>query len=169
MKKLLYLWLVLGTLISCPDNKSKIPVFAWTGGPGDATVEELTMKFEDYKAKGIDELLYNGSHDTVTYARVGALVKKSGMEFLAWIPNMVQGKNAKISEDLYAHNRNDESALEKPAYVPYYMFLCPSKEGSYNFLADLYGSVAAVPQIDGIHLDYIRFPDVILAEGLCEK
>jgi uncharacterized lipoprotein YddW (UPF0748 family) len=97
------------------------------------------------------------------------LVKDAGMEFHAWIPTMVQGKNSKISEDLYAHNRNGESALEKPAYVPYYTFLCPSKEGTYDFLSNLYGSVAAVPEIDGIHLDYIRFPDVILAEGLWDK
>ena len=82
---------------------------------------------------------------------------------------MVQGKSPKISEDLYAHNRNGESALEKPAYVPYYTFLCPSKEGTYDVLSNLYGSVAAVPEIDGIHLDYIRFPDVILAEGLWDK
>lgn len=169
MKKLLYLCLVLGTLISCADNKSKIPVFVWTGGPGDATDQELTIKFENYKAKGIDGLLYNGGHNPATYARVGALVKDAGMEFHAWIPTMVQAKNPKISEDLYAHNRNGESALEKPAYVPYYTFLCPSKEGTYNFLSNLYGSVAVVPEIDGIHLDYIRFPDVILAEGLWDK
>ena len=35
-----------------------------------------------------------------------------------------------------------------------------------NFLAEMYGNVAAVEEVDGIHLDYIRFPDVILAEGL---
>lgn len=175
MKKVIFLCLGLIVLISCGEQKSKnekafkIPVYAWTGGPGNATDLELTDKFQDFKAKGIDGLMYNGGHDPETYKRVGALVKKAGMEFHAWIPTMVQGKNPKISEDLYAHNRNGESALEKPAYVPYYTFLCPSKEGTYDFLSNLYGSVAAVPEIDGIHLDYIRFPDVILAEGLWDK
>jgi hypothetical protein len=33
----------------------------------------------------------------------------------------------------------------------------------------MYAAVADVPEVDGIHLDYIRFPDVILARGLWEK
>ncbi len=169
MKKLFVLFIVVSIFSSCAEEKSKIPVYAWTGGPGNATDMELSERFLDYKEKGIDGLLYNGGHDPNTYKRVGALVKEAGMEFHAWIPTMVQGKNPNISEDLYAQNRNGESALEKPAYVPYYTFLCPSKEGTYDFLSNLYGSVAAVPEIDGIHLDYIRFPDVILAEGLWDK
>jgi len=175
MKKVLFLCVLLFAVISCGDKNSKdekiskIPVYAWKGGPRDVTDQELSERFLDYKEKGIDGLMYNGGHDAETYKRVGALVEKAGMEFHAWIPTMVQGKNPKISEDLYSYNRNGESALDKPAYVPYYTFLCPSKEGSYDFLASLYGSVAAVPEIDGIHLDYIRFPDVILAEGLWDK
>lgn len=169
MKKLFVLIIVVCVFSSCAEEKSKIPVYAWTGGPGNATDQELTERFMDYKEKGIDGLMYNGGHDPETYKRVGALVKNAGMEFHAWIPTMVQGENSKISKELYAHNRNGESAFDKPAYVPYYTFLCPSKEGTYTFLSDLYGSVAAVPEIDGIHLDYIRFPDVILAEGLWDK
>jgi hypothetical protein len=169
MKKLFVLFIVVSFVISCAEEKSKIPVYAWTGGPGNATDMELSERFMEYKERGIDGLMYNGGHDPDTYKRVGTLVKKAGMEFHAWIPTMVQGKNPKIAYDLYAKNRNGESALEKPAYVPYYTFLCPSKEGTYDFLSNLYGSVAAVPEIDGIHLDYIRFPDVILAEGLWDK
>jgi len=169
MKRLLLLFISILTMVSCNKERPKIPVYAWTGGPGNATDKELRETFTDFKEKGIDGLMYNGGHDPETYKRVGALVKEAGMEFHAWIPTMVQGENPKIAKDLYAHNRNGESAFEKPAYVDYYKFLCPNKEGTYNFLADLYENVAAVDQIDGIHLDYIRFPDVILAEGLWDK
>ncbi|QLG43951.1 glycoside hydrolase family 10 protein [Costertonia aggregata] len=169
MKKVILICLALFTLVSCSKERPKIPVYAWTGGPGNDSDEELLIKFKDFKDKGIDGLMYNGGHNPETYKRVGALVKQAGMQFHAWIPTMVQGENPKISKDLYAHNRNGESAFDKPAYVDYYKFLCPNKEGTYNFLADLYGNVAAVEHIDGIHLDYIRFPDVILAEGLWDK
>lgn len=169
MKKILLTIVAIFTIVSCSKERNKIPVYAWTGGPGDANDQELRETFKDYKAKGIDGLMYNGGHDPETYKRVGALVKEAGMEFHAWIPTMVQGENPKIAKELYAHNRNGESAFDKPAYVDYYKFLCPNKEGTYDFLADLYGSVANVQQIDGIHLDYIRFPDVILAEGLWDK
>ena len=82
---------------------------------------------------------------------------------------MVQGKNPKIDESWYALNGNGESAFDKPAYVDYYKFLCPNREEVYNFLSELYTAVAAVDEVDGIHLDYIRFPDVILARGLWDK
>ncbi|MCM4163262.1 MULTISPECIES: hypothetical protein [unclassified Arenibacter] len=168
MKKFFVTAAVIFTLISCAE-KSKIPVYAWTGGPGEATDQELLATFKKYKEKGIDGLMYNGGHDPETYMRVGKLVKESGMEFHTWIPTMVQGENPKLPRDLYAVNRNGESAYDKPAYVPYYKFLCPNKEGSFTFLSELYGDVAAVEEVDGIHLDYIRFPDVILAEGLWDK
>ncbi|MCL6272930.1 hypothetical protein M3P19_02865 [Muricauda sp. 2012CJ35-5] len=170
----LFTFLILALLItSCAEKKeaekTKIPVYAWMGGPGDASDQELRAQFKDLKGKGIDGLMYNGGHDPATYKRVGKFVKEAGMEFHTWIPTMVQGENPKIDKEWYAVNRNGESAFDKPAYVPHYTFLCPSREGTYNFLADLYGSVAEVEEVDGIHLDYIRFPDVILARGLWDK
>jgi hypothetical protein len=168
MRQFFTLLLLVLLATSCAE-KSKIPVYAWTGGPGEATDHELKTRFEDYKDKGIDGLMYNGGHDPATYKRVGAIAKEVGLEFHTWIPTMVQGKNPKLKPEWYATNGLGESALEKPAYVPYYTFLCPNKKGVQNFLAELYGSVAEVEEVDGVHLDYIRFPDVILARGLWDK
>lgn len=168
MNRFLLLLALVLSLTAC-EERHKIPVYAWLGGPGDATDKELALQFADLKEKGIDGLMYHGDHNPETYKRVGKLVKESGMEFHTWIPTMVQAKTPKLKEEWYAVNGLGESALEKPAYVPHYTFLCPSKEGVYNFLADLYGSVADLDVVDGIHLDYIRFPDVILARGLWEK
>lgn len=178
MKKALWISCFILILVSCKTKQlksttaqtvTKIPVYAWMGGPGEATDTELLANFNDLKSKGIDGLMYNGGQDPATYKRVGALVKKAGMEFHTWIPTMVQGENPKIDRDLYAHNRKGESAFEKPAYVDYYKFLCPNKEGTFQFLSTMYRDVAKVDEVDGIHLDYIRFPDVILAEGLWDK
>ena len=157
-------------LIACQrEEPYKIPVYAWTSGPGQSTDQELTDKFNQYKRRGIDGLMYNGGHDPATYSRVGKLARAAGLAFHAWIPTMVQAPDSTIQPEWYAINGNGESALDKPAYVPYYKFLCPSKPEVYDFLANLYGAVADVPEVDGIHLDYIRFPDVILARGLWEK
>ncbi|MCL6265503.1 hypothetical protein [Flagellimonas myxillae] len=168
MKRIFLIMLMAMALVSCTE-KHKIPVYAWTGGPGEETDAEISSKFEDFKAKGIDGLMYNGGHDPATYKRVGKLAKQAGLEFHTWIPTMVQGKNPKLKKEWYAINGNGESAFDKPAYVSHYTFLCPNKDGVYNFLAELYGSVAEVEEVDGIHLDYIRFPDVILARGLWDK
>lgn len=147
----------------------KVRVYAWLGGPGDASDQEIRASFADLKNKGIIGLLYNGGHDPLTYKRVGAIAHEAGLEFHTWIPTMIQGENPKLPVELYAFNGLRESAWDKPAYADYYKFLCPSREEVYSFLEELYGQVADLEEVDGIHLDYIRFPDVILARGLWDK
>jgi len=123
----------------------------------------------DYPERGIDGLMYNGGHNPETYARVGKIAKNASLEFHAWIPTLIQGNIQKRGFELYAINGKGESAFDNPPYVNHYKFLCPNREKVYKFLADLYGAVSDVPEVDGIHLDYIRFPDVILGKGLWKK
>ena len=176
MKKLITVFCLSFLLLACKteskeqvESTYKIPVYAWEHLPKNATDEELITQFKDFKSKGIDGLMYSAGHDPETYKRVGKIAKSVNLEFHAWIPTMVQGKNPKLKPEWYAINGNGESAFDKPAYVDYYKFLCPSKEGTINFLEELYAGVASVEEVDGIHLDYIRFPDVILARGLWDK
>lgn len=147
----------------------KVRVYAWLGGPGNASDQEIRTSFTDLKNKGIVGLMYNGGHDPETYKRVGGIAHETGLEFHTWIPTMIQGENPDLPVELYAFNGLRESAWDKPAYADYYKFLCPSREEVYIFLEELYGQVADLEEVDGIHLDYIRFPDVILARGLWDK
>ncbi len=149
--------------------KNKIPVYAWVGGPGEKTDKELIREFRDLNRKGIDGVMYNGGQDASTYERVGVFAKKAGLEFHAWIPTMIQSKEGLLDSSLYAVNGLGQSAWIHPAYVSYYKFLCPEREEVYDFLENMYAKVADVLEVDGIHLDYIRFPDVILARGLWDK
>jgi uncharacterized lipoprotein YddW (UPF0748 family) len=82
---------------------------------------------------------------------------------------MVQNNNPKIKPEWYAVNGIGVSALDKPAYVSYYHFVCPNHEEFCQYLEEMYGGIADIPEVDGIHLDYIRYPDVILARGLWKK
>ena len=165
--------LFVGSCANTKEDKQnkpkKVTVYGWLGGPGSASDDSIKSTFLDLKEKGLDGLMYNGGQDPETYKRVGKIAKEVGLEFHTWIPTMVQGENPKLDSSLYAINGNGESAWDKPAYVPYYKFLCPNREEVYQFLAEMYGSVADVEEVDGIHLDYIRFPDVILARGLWDK
>lgn len=150
-------------------SEVKVKVYGWMSGPRSATDDEIRKNFTDLKNRGIIGLMYNGGHDPATYQRVGSIAKSVGLEFHAWIPTMLQRDNPKLGPESYAINGKGESAFDKPAYVSYYKFLCPSRDEVYQFLEDLYGQVADLPEVDGIHLDYIRFPDVILARGLWDK
>ncbi|MCB0840491.1 MAG: hypothetical protein KDD99_27685, partial [Bacteroidetes bacterium] len=113
MNKLFSL-LTLFLLLACnPPKSPKIPVYAWLGGPGEATDAEIKTQFTDLKNKGIDGLMYNGGQNPETYRRVGKIAKEVGLEFHTWIPTMVQKKTDKIKAEWYGVNGKGESALEK--------------------------------------------------------
>ncbi len=170
MMKRLFVPILILLLFSCSQEKhNEIPVYAWLSGPGESTDIELLGYFNELKDKGIVGLMYSAGHDPDVYSRVGKIAKSAGLKFHAWIPAMVQGREGLIDYKYYGINGLGESAWDKPAYVDYYKFLCPNYKEVHDFLASMYGAVAEVPEVDGIHLDYIRFPDVILARGLWDK
>ncbi len=164
------IFIAILTLLSYTEQKAyKVPVYAWVSGPGNATDEELRVHFTDLKGKGIDGLMYNGGQNADAYRRIGKIAKQTGLEFHAWIPTLMQRENPKLKPEWYVVNGLGESTWDKPAYVNYYKVLCPNHEEVYEFLAEIYGAVAEVDDVDGIHLDYTRFPDVILGKGLWSK
>ncbi|MBW6534707.1 MAG: hypothetical protein K0B11_06835 [Mariniphaga sp.] len=169
MKNFFILAIVL-FLFSCKsENRNKIPVYAWESGPGNKSDTELLSEFKDLKEKGIDGLMYSAGHSAETNQRVAKLAKEAGLEYHAWIPTLMQAREGLLDTSLYAVNGLGQSAWSNPAYVGYYKFLCPNRDEVYSFLENLYEKVADIPEVDGVHLDYIRFPDVILARGLWEK
>ncbi|WP_299536039.1 hypothetical protein [Ulvibacterium sp.] len=52
-----YILFLLLIPFSCLAQESKIPVYAWMGGPGEATDSELLEMFSGQKKRGIDGLL----------------------------------------------------------------------------------------------------------------
>jgi hypothetical protein len=169
MNRLIALTLLF-LLVSCNQHKEpKIPCYAWLGGPGKSTDKELKAQFTDLKNKGIDGLLYSAGHDPEVYRRVGKIAKGAGLGFEAWIPTLTQNKNPDLKPEWYAINGVGESAYDKPAYTDYYHFVCPNRDEVCQYLEDMYSKVADIPEVDAIHLDFIRFPDVILARGLWKK
>jgi hypothetical protein len=110
--KIPFLFLLSLFLFACePAVKKdhKIPVYAWTSGPREASDQEIRKAFDFYKEKGIDGLMYNGGQKPETYSRVGKIAKAAGLAFHAWIPTMVQAKQDALKEgmndwgDYYLH------------------------------------------------------------------
>lgn len=161
---------VLVLAFACTTQKpAKVTCYAWLSGPDNATDSALAAQFSDLKSKGIDGLMYNAGRSAEAYKRIAPIAKQAGLEFYAWVPTLVQSNNPELKPEWYAINGLGESAFEKPAYVDYYKFVCPNHEEVRTYLEGMYGAIADIPEVDGIHLDYIRFPDVILAKGLWEK
>ncbi len=148
-------------------SEIKVPVYAWLGGPGNLppTRRSGTNFTRSEEQRDYRSSCTTGATIRLTYKRVGGIAHEVGLEFQTWIPTMIQGENPKLPQELYAWNGLGESAWDKPAYAAYYKFLCPSREEVYLFLEELYGQIADLEEVDGIHLDYIRFPGCDPGQG----
>ena len=93
------------------------------------------------------------------------------LEVHAWMwsmPCMIEEIMQK-HPDWYNVNAKGESAVDKPAYVPYYKFLDPGRPEVREWVQDTVKELAGIGELAGVHLDYIRHPDAILPSGLWKK
>lgn len=155
--------------------------WTWITTDLKTTDEEWKRKFAQWRASGIDAILpelfnsreafYASEHLPVGgewLERILPIAKAEGLEIHAWMWTMpcdVQEVREEHPE-WFDVNRRGESSLEKPVYVSYYKFLCPSRPEVHAFLQKRVRELAQYDELDGIHLDYIRHPDVILPVGL---
>ena len=164
------LWLcslITISLVACSKAPEQtVKVYAWQGESDKTTEQTLQADFSKWHTHGVNGMCYNAGHDLSKIQRAAKAAHANGMEYHAWIPAMLQHG---LDSTLYGINRNGESAYRVQAYVPYYKCLCPNQPGTIEFLTKLYSDVADILEVDYVHLDYIRYVDVILSRGLWEK
>ena len=124
-------------------------------------IPDIDHYFKVLKECGISGVMMQGYDETI-YKKC----HEAGLEAHYWRWTMNRKELLESHPDWFAVNRKGESTHDKPAYVEYYRFLCPSHEGVATYLAEDYVKIANLPYVDGVHLDYVRFPDVILPVGL---
>ena len=160
--------------------------WTWIGGSTKLSDDEWKARFEKMRRLGIDAVLvqvYNGhialfDHpDPIVPVEADILGKliqladSAGLELHAWMWTMPCNNLTIIEKhpDWFAVNGNGEPSWSHPAYVNYYKFLCPCHPEAMEFVTGNVKALAAYEELDGIHLDYVRLPDVILAEALQPK
>jgi uncharacterized lipoprotein YddW (UPF0748 family) len=74
-----------------------------------------------------------------------------------------------VHPEWYSKNRNGESCADKPPYVKYYRWLCPSRPEVQQYLEQQVTDIVSKDYVDGIHLDYVRYCDVVLPVNLWAK
>lgn len=140
--------------------------WAWMRG-GIKSVDDWRPKLAGMRAAGIDAILITGSADF--YREAVPAARQEGLELHAWIMTMMRAENVKTHPEWYAVSRKGLSTADKAPYVDYYKFMCPARDEVRQYLT---GYVRELAQIDGlasVHLDYIRYPDVILPVALWPK
>ena len=163
---------------SLPDNWIWIrPNLEWSEDKWKATLDSL-------KDMGIDAIVpqvYN-SHNTLFphpflpmkenwLERILPMAHKAGLEVHAWMWSMPLNVPELIEKhpDWFSVNRLGKPSHTHPAYVGYYKFMCPCNPEVREFVGSIVEALGKIEDLDGIHLDYIRQPDVILAEALQPK
>ncbi|MBK8655492.1 MAG: family 10 glycosylhydrolase [Haliscomenobacter sp.] len=163
------------------DARKKLPSrWIWMRPSLEWTDDQFRAAFDQMASAGIEGVLPQvfdsnqalfelpGFTKARLLERMIPLAHASGLQVHAWIWCMPCNNPSVIQQhpDWFAVNRLGEPAHEKPAYVGYYKFLCPCHPEVRQFIRQRVEALGQIPDLDGIHLDYIRFPDVILAEGL---
>ena len=133
----------------------------WLRIKKDQSSEAYSKQFKMMKDCGISGVMFEGYDE-----RVFKLCKEAGLEAHYWKWTMNRREVMETHPEWFAVNKKGESCFDKPAYVDYYRFLCPNHEGVAEYLAQDYVRIANLPYVDGVHLDYARFPDVVLPVSL---
>lgn len=117
------------------------------------------------RLKKIRESGLNGILPSSQYERWARLAEEFDLDIHAWFITLQRGGDETLIRDhpeLFMVNRKGQSSIDYPAYVDYYKWLCPTHPETKEYLMNRIDSIINISEIKSIHLDYIRYPDVIL-------
>lgn len=143
---------------------------AWTWFHAGSTTRAAVWRtrFARLREAGIRGVLVADGDAAV----LSAAARAEGLEFHRWIFTMYRStdRNAKRSHpEWFSVSREGRSSLTHPPYVPTYNWFCPNRDGVREYLRGIVDRIAAEPNVDAVHLDYIRYIDVILPRGLWSR
>ena len=138
----------------------------WLHGDKNASEEDLKARFTKLAQYGVTGVLIGGDHEPMFRS-----AKAAGIEAHIWMWTLNRGDEYIMENhpEWYSENRLGVSCWDDPPYVGYYRWLCPTKVKVSDYLAEQVTALAEKEYIDGIHLDYVRYCDVILPRALWEK
>lgn len=168
MKKHLLFVLLAIMLASCQTSKSP-KAYVWSSWDREHVSEDsLRAIMESWKLHGITGVCMNCGFEHQKTARCAAIAHEVGLEYHAWAAAMLQDG---LDSAWYTVNRWGQSAAvpQYRAYVDYYQTLDPHNPEVVEWLTQQFLQLAEIPYVDYVQLDYIRYADVILAEGLWQK
>lgn len=145
-------------------KKKVMKNWIWINPNQKDTDDDLKTNYTAYKAAGITGIFFEA--DSERHFRAA---KAHGIEAHRWIWTFNRAEMVTEHPEWYSKNRNGDSCADKPPYVQYYRWLCPSRPEVEQYLTSTVDKILAKDYVDGIHLDYVRYCDVVLPVNLWDK
>lgn len=148
------------------SEKKAFKHWVWINPDHGEQETNLKLRYKKYYEAGIRGVFFET--DSELHFRAARSQKLEAQRWM-WTMNRGEETLLKAHPEWYAKNRNGESCAVKPPYVNYYRWLCPSREEVQAYLKNEVTQILKKDYVDGIHLDYIRFCDVILPVNLWDN
>jgi uncharacterized lipoprotein YddW (UPF0748 family) len=148
--------------------KAEFAGWLWIGRRPEKSPAEWQALFLRLRDAGFRGILVGRAFD----AALADAAHSADLEYHQWMWILNRAGDTWAREnhpEWFTVSRTGDSTLAVPPYVGYYRWVCPSRAPVRAYLRRLIDEAAARPGLDGIHLDYIRYCDVILPRGLWEK
>ena len=170
-KKIFLITLVI-LLVSCSQENITNKNFTfstWTGAGKDFDEKNWNKKLNYYDSLGISEILVSGSPKVLK--KIIPLANKKNIKVHGWMwtINRPGDTIANKNPEWYSVNRNGYNSLDYRAYVDYYQWLSPFHPEARNHIINNAKKLMEVEGLASVHLDYVRYPDVILGAALQPK
>jgi hypothetical protein len=151
---------------NAPAKEKNWKHWVWIRPNAKDAVADLRKQYKKFYDAGIRGVFFES--DSEMHYRAA---KAEKLEAHRWMWTMNRGEKSLLAAhpEWYAINRKGESCADKPPYVGYYRWLCPSREEVAQYLEADVQNILSKDYIDGIHLDYVRFCDVVLPLNLWEN
>lgn len=152
--------------IDTPSKPFTFDYWLWSRPNPNDTEQKLKNQYQSYKDAGVRGVFFE------EYSKKHfQLAKEYGLEAHRWMWTMNRGEKELLEKhpEYYAVSRSGKSCATHPPYIGYYRFLCPSHPDVPKYLEEKAREQLALEDVDGLHLDYIRYPDVVLPVNLWQK
>jgi len=151
------------------QQKNNFRIWVWMGGHESWKIGKWDSVLSELYSYGVSGILTQA--DPATLVRMIPIAQKYGITVEKWFIAMMNNDPGLIKQhpEWFVISREGKSSITDPAYVGYYRFLCPSNAEVRRYLKTSLDEYLRIPGLNGIHLDYIRYPDVILPQALWGK
>lgn len=151
------------------DTLQSFKISTWVHGQTEFNDSLWHSKLQHYQLLGISAILVQASPQFLQ--QLVPLAQAYGIEVHAWMWTLNQPGNKETQQhpDWYSVNRKGQNSLEYRPYVNYYQWLSPFHPDACAYIIQKAKEYATVEGLASVHLDYVRYVDVILGADLQPK